>query len=431
MKVSRISILVAVLLIAISAQLNATSQWAKKTGLSCNSCHTVFPRLNSFGEDFLKNGYQLMNTYKKDYKEAYPIDAGGVLLDEVSNLLGFRLNMTPVALETKSFQEDYGKEKSTRLTIGNAVWLQMFAAGSIYKDISFFSELEYSKSSFKFNWFYFNFTNILNSQLINFQVGHISPMEFASYPNRLPQLPNLKGEVFLLKSAGGKGESSMDMSSARPGIQYYGSQDWVTVYLGISPGVNAVSVNQFLNYWGGLVFKLPENTLQGFDGSTFTLHYYTGADSKNTGVEKDALGSTLPAAQQKPQIKNTFTRFSPQINIRYKDVLDVQAAYVAATDENYSFVSTGAKEFNYSGFALEAGYMPSELFHLALHYDKYTSEDKINGIPVLNYQRIVPAVTYIVNQNIRFSVYYEKDITPDKDENLKVDKTYLNIRVMF
>lgn len=197
----------------------ATSQWAKKTGLSCSACHTVFPRLNSFGEEYLKNGYQLMTTYKKDFKEAYPIDAGGVLLDELTNLLGIRLNMTPIELDTKSFQKDYGYEKTTRLTIGNAVWLQLFAAGQIYKDISFFSELEHQKGTFKFNWFYFNFTNILNSPYLNFQVGNLSPLEFASYPNRLPQLPNLKGEVFLLKSSNGKGESSVDMSSARPGIR--------------------------------------------------------------------------------------------------------------------------------------------------------------------------------------------------------------------
>lgn len=429
---SKISFCALALLIVFSfampSNVGATSQWARKTGLSCNSCHTVFPRLNSFGEEYLKNGYQLMTTYKKDYKEAYPIEAGGVLLDEVSNIFGFRLNMTPIALETKSFQEDFGKEKTTKLTLGSAVWLQMFVAGSIYKDISFFSELEHSKGSFKFNWFYFNFTNLLSSQLLNFQVGNLSPMEFASYPNRLPQLPNLKGEVFLLKSSNGKGENSIDMSSARPGIQYYGTQDWATVYFGASPGVSAASVNQYLNFWGGFVLKLPENVLQGFDGSTVTLHYYTGTDTKYTGVEKNADGT--PAATQVDQVENTFTRISPQINIRYKDMIDIQAAYVTGTDDNYSLAASPTADFKYSGIALEAGYMPTEIWHFGLHYDNYSSDDEVAGKPVLDYQRIVPSVTYIVNQNIRFTVYYEKDLT-DKDASLKVDKTYLNVRVMF
>lgn len=415
--------LAVVINLAVPGNVNATSQWSRKTGLSCSSCHTVFPRLNSFGEEFLKNGYQLMNTYKKDFKEAYPIEAGGVLLDEISHIFGFRLNMTPIQLDTKSFQQDAGSAKTTRLTLGNPIWIQFFVAGSIYKDVSLFSELEYTRGAFKFNWFYFNFTNLLSSPMLNLQVGNISPLEFASYPNRLPQLPALKGEVFLLKSSGGKGENSIDMSSARPGLQYFGKFDWATFYLGVSPGVNAVSVNQYVNYWGGLVLKLPENVIKGFEGSTFTLHYYTGTDTKNTGTE--ATGAQLP------QVENTFTRFSPQINIRYNDVLDIQAAYVSATDDNYYFAAT-KRDFKYSGFALEAGYMPSEIWHLGLHYDNYSSDDKVaaTGKPVLDFQRIVPSVTYIVNQNIRFTVYYEKDIT-DKDENLKVDRAYLNIRVMF
>lgn len=428
MKISKciFSLLVLVLVInmVMPNKVGATSQWARKTGLSCNTCHTVFPRLTSFGEEYLKNGYQLMTTYKKDYKEAYPIDAGGVLLDEVSDIFGFRLNMTPIELDTKSFQKDAGEEKTTKLTLGNAVWIQAFVAGSIYKDISFFSELEYSKGSFKFNWFYFNFTNLLNSPMLNFQVGNISPMEFASFPNRLPQLPALKGEVFLIKSSNGKGENSMDMSSARPGLQYFGKYDWATIYAGVSPGVSAASVNQYLNVWGGIVLKLPENIIQGFDGSSFTLHYYTGTDTKNTGTE--ATGAQIP------QVENQFTRFSPQINIRYNDQFDIQAAYILGTDKNFNLVANPTSDFKYSGFALEAGYMPSEIWHLGLHYDNYSSDDKVvaTGKPVLDYQRIVPSVTYIVNQNIRFTVYYEKNLT-DIDESLKVDKTYLNVRVMF
>lgn len=410
-------------LLLIAPNSNATSQFAKKTGIPCSTCHTVFPRLTSFGEEFLKNGYQLETTYKKNWEEAFPIDAGGVKLDEVTNLFGFRINMTPIEFDTKSFQQDSGMAKTTKLTLSNPVWLQMFVVGSIYKDISFFSELEYSKSSFKFNWFYFNFTNILNSPLANFQVGNISPLEFASYPNRLPQLPNLKGEVFLLKSSNGTGESSMDMSSARPGIQYFGKHSFATVYLGLSPGVSSASVNQYMNYWGGLVCKLPEDVIKGFDGSTLTLHYYTGTDTKYTGQE---------TAAQKAQVANKFTRFSPQINIRYNEKLDIQAAYVTGTDENYSLVASPSKSFKYSGFALEAGYMPSDIWHLGVHYDNYSSEDKVvaTGKPVLNYQRIVPSATYIVNENIRFTAYYEKNLT-DIDANLKVDKTYLNIRVMF
>lgn len=423
---------VAVLLVAtvlFSSSALATSQWARKTGMTCNACHTVFPRLNVLGEQYLLKGYTLESPHKKDEATGKIDDeysTRGVFLDKLENLFGFRLNMTPVALETNTFQKDSGKAKTSRLTLGSPIWLQMFVAGNIYRDISFFSELEHSSGSFKFNWFYFNFTNIGGTPLANLQVGNISPLEFASYPNRLPQLPNLKGEVMLLKSANGSGENSVDMSSARPGLQYFANHDLGIVYLGVSPGKSAASVNQFLNYWGGAVVRIPDNLVKGFDGSTATIHYYAGTDTKNTGDE---------STPQSPQVSDEFTRISPQVNIRYMDKVDIQAAYIIGEDKNYALIATPASSFKYSGIAVEAGYMPAEEWHCGLHYDRYASDDKIvtgtyAGKAVFEYQRIVPAITYIINQNIRGTLYYEKNLSEDRGAPL-VDKLLFNIRMMF
>src|SRR3989339_60187 len=150
--------ILALMLVGIKSA-SATSQWARKTGLSCSACHTVFPRLNSFGEDYLRKGYQMESPRKQGEKSEYDTD-GGVFLEKVDNLLGFRLNMTPFMLETNSFQKDSGSAKENRITLGSPVWIQFFVAGPIYKNVSFFSEMEYSAAAFKFNWFYFTLTEL-------------------------------------------------------------------------------------------------------------------------------------------------------------------------------------------------------------------------------------------------------------------------------
>jgi hypothetical protein len=350
-------------------------------------------------------------------------------LEKLENTFGFRINVTPIQLETNTFLEDSAKDKGTRVTLGSPVWLQMFVAGSVYKDISFFSELEHASGSFKFNWFYFNFTNLTKSRAVNFQVGNISPLEFASYPNRLPQFPNLKAEVMLKKSADGKGEESVDMSSARPGIQYYGYNDWVLAYAGATPGTKATDVNQYLHFWGGLVFRLPDGTSKNFAGSTATIHMYKGTDTKFTGFA--ASGTTTADTAQ---VKNDFTRISPQVNLRYLDKLDIQAAYVMAKDDNWTF-STTPREWKYSGIGVEAGYMPNWKWHLGFHYDYFKSDSTFasgtyQGKPIWQYQRFVPGVTYIINQNFRFTLYFEKDLSDDRGSELS-DKLYLNMRTMF
>ncbi len=403
-----------------SVQLRATSQWARKTGMSCTTCHTVFPRLNAFGEQFLKNGYQLESEYKKDFKKAYSIDAGGTLLDEISNLFGFRLNMTPFSYETNALKSGDSSLKS-KLTLGAAVWLQTFVAGSIYKDISFFGEFEFAASSFKFNSFYFNFTNLLGTSWLNFQVGKVPPQEFCSYPDKLGQLPALKGQIFKVASSGGKGDNSVDMSSAKPGVTYYGRSDFLTIYAGASPGKSASQIDDNLNFYGGIVLMMPESISKDFAGSTLTLHYFGGTDTKGFSTANP--------------IENKFTRISPQVNIRWNN-LDIQAAYVIAKDDNWTLTPT-KQSLSFNGLAIDAGYLLSEDFHIAIHYDNYSSE-KVNDVKVLDYQRVVPAISYIVNHNFRLTLYFEYDMTKDKPNPLipsftdkNIQKLYLNVRTMF
>lgn len=412
------SVFLAVLFL-IPDNASATSQWSRRTGLSCNVCHTVFPRLNSFGEDFLRNGYQMVSPRKSGEKSEYDVD--GAYVEKVENLLGFRLNTTPFMLETKAFQKDSADEKTSRVTLGSPVWIQFFVAGPVYKDISFFSELEYAQSSFKFNWFYFNFTNLMESSWLNFQVGNISPVEFASYPDRLPQLSNIKGEVFHVLPSNGAGENSTKIRDAHPGIQYFGYNEWALFYAGTSPGKAARSISQYMEYWGGLVLKMSDNMLPGFEGSTATIHYQKGTDTKNTGVQ----------APEKLQLTNEWNRIVPSVNIRYKDALDLQAAYYIAEDKNWALVSNPPASFKFSGIAFEGGYMPNEKWHFGLHYDKYKSDDTnpATGKPIFEYQRTVPVVTYVVNQNIRFSFYYELDQRDLPSDQLS-DKLYLNLRLM-
>jgi len=409
-----LSILILIIMLMVPTSASATSQWARKTGMSCNACHTVFPRLNSFGEKFLRNGYLLMPAHKKKTEAEYA--DGGVFLDKVGNLFGMRLNMTPIQLETNSFQKDATSEKTTRITLGNPLWIQFFVAGSIYNNISFFSELQYERDSFHFSWFYFNFTNLSGSRALNFSVGNLPPMQFTSYPNRLRILPAIKSEVMRIKSSNGAGEESIDMSSVRPGLQYYGWNDWVLVYAGASPGTEPRNVNQFLHYWTGITLKMPDDILEGFEGSTATIHYYRGTDTDNTGGLS--------------QIENKFRRISPQINIRYNENWDLQAALVFAKDDNWDLVASPMRAFKYSGVAITGAYTMDN-WQFGLHYDEYSSDDKLpTGEPVLDFQRIVPVISYIINQNIRLGFYYEKDLL-DQPPGEKVDKIFLNVRTMF
>src|SRR3990172_8155644 len=43
-------------------EAGAVSQWSRKYQVACAVCHTVVPRINYYGERFMRNGYQLPDT---------------------------------------------------------------------------------------------------------------------------------------------------------------------------------------------------------------------------------------------------------------------------------------------------------------------------------------------------------------------------------
>src|SRR3989475_7696788 len=47
--------------VAYAAHASAIPAFARKYGLRCSACHTVWPELNAFGQTFKDNGYQLGN----------------------------------------------------------------------------------------------------------------------------------------------------------------------------------------------------------------------------------------------------------------------------------------------------------------------------------------------------------------------------------
>src|SRR5436190_24056005 len=55
------SFVLALLFLTLAQDASAIPAFARKYGLPCSACHEAWPKLNSFGQTFKDNGYQLMN----------------------------------------------------------------------------------------------------------------------------------------------------------------------------------------------------------------------------------------------------------------------------------------------------------------------------------------------------------------------------------
>ena len=395
---------------------NATSQWSRKYKTSCTTCHSAFPRLNSYGERFMQNGYQDPSSDEPDGNTIGKKRINDLLaIDNLMYHYGVRLNLTPFQMQTNKLKVN-GEDEST-YAFGKPNWFQIFMAGSVSKNVSIFIEAAFEQDHFHYSWYHIGFHNLAGNSLMNAFIGNISPLDFASYANRLRQIGAIKGDIFGIKSSGGSDaasppEDALNVSGSRPGIMYYGYKGPVVVWAGISPGSSATDVNNKLHQWVGLKLQVPEAMESAFEGSSVTAWVYKGEDATNT--------STV-------QITNPYTRMSFQGNLRYAK-FDVQAAYVSVTEDNY-YLSATALEEKYSGISVVAGKNIGRWFPCVM-YDKI-SYDNDDLAATKDRTKATGSISYFLHQNVRLGAHFRIDLSDEDGGYVRSDDGQLNIRIMF
>lgn len=143
--------------------------FARKYGLRCSACHTVWPELNSFGQQFRDNGYQLQN--ERDSPIA-----------QNNGYIPITLRATPqfhFERATKQLVDatpgDAGNGQAERTINSHGFDLSgidLWTAGTLWKNVSFVLLLSAdNQGSFGFEAMHVRFDNLGNSPWLNLKVG--------------------------------------------------------------------------------------------------------------------------------------------------------------------------------------------------------------------------------------------------------------------
>ncbi|NIM90177.1 MAG: hypothetical protein GTO17_04435 [Candidatus Aminicenantes bacterium] len=392
----------ATLFLIFPRDAEAVSQWARKYQVDCTTCHTSFPRLNHFGEKFMRAGFQWPDDEPDGDTAGKDKVSDNLFVDKVGNWFGARLSLTPLLYKTNSLTVDGETEDS--LNIGNSNWLQFFVAGTIFKNVSIFIEQEFEVDGALFSWFHLFFTNLADTY-VNFQVGKLSPVDFTPFPDRLRMWG--KSDVLNVKSSGGKGQNSVTIRQSRPGIQYYGYKGSLLWFAGIDNGKDASDLDRQKNYWTGLRLELPSKEKSNFEGSSVGFHYYSGIDTADSATAR---------------IENNFSRYTFSLNARYLEKFDVQAVYQIGNDDNYS-LAVDPFEAKFQGLTVSAAYWTYPLYFI-LQYDQINSDD----IPGLEMNKLSPSVWFFMRENFKAGLAARFDLS---DAEFKKHEIAVQIRTMF
>ncbi|OGQ44746.1 MAG: hypothetical protein A3H42_05430 [Deltaproteobacteria bacterium RIFCSPLOWO2_02_FULL_46_8] len=395
-------------------EANAVSQWTRKYKINCQTCHTAFPRLTFYGEKFQRNGYQLPDeedgdTTKEEINK-------NLFIDNLINMFGLRISVSPAKIITNNLTKPSGAT-TTRLSFGDPEWVQLFTAGSIFKNASIFIETEVENTTVHNNWFTLGYHNLFGQSLLNLRVGKLSVLNWFGQSGRLRMIPNINidGMNSVRDSIGATGVTRADQvnfSSPEAGIELFGYKGPFLYSVGVVNGATLTDNNEFKNVFGTLRLEMPDGD---FAGSSLSGWGYYGTDTGTT------------AATATIQRKDRFYRTGGAANLRWK-AWDFIGAFLYQRDNNWTMVVPGAvatKNDTYIASA-QLGYLINPKWFAAGQYD-YTTDSR--NTDSIHFNTISPSIWYMPRENMRIGFVNRSELR--RRVGGRQQQFLFNVRAMF
>ncbi|MFQ5587169.1 MAG: hypothetical protein ACE5GF_10190, partial [Thermodesulfobacteriota bacterium] len=175
-------IITGTLLLSLSQQADAIPAFARKYQTSCMTCHSTFPKLNTFGETFRRNGYQIPDVDARYVKEK-PVKLGAPAWKEVwpdGVWPGKLPGIPPLSLMARSLYR-YDEGEQVRHDFAFPDEIELLSGGTLGEDISFYGSIalveddEFGGVERLFLQFDNLFAAKLLPRLINVKVGQFEP----------------------------------------------------------------------------------------------------------------------------------------------------------------------------------------------------------------------------------------------------------------
>ncbi|MDQ7815857.1 MAG: hypothetical protein RDU14_02445 [Melioribacteraceae bacterium] len=340
--------------------------FGRKYNMSCQTCHSPFPRLKDYGEEFAGNGFVLSD---KDAPR-YFLKTGD---DDLS-----LLREIPVALRVEGYVT-YNNKNSDQSDITAPYLLKFLSGGSIAPDIAYYFYFFFSErgevAGIEDAFIMFNdlFGTDLDLYVGQFQV---------SDPLFKRELRLTFEDYQIYKTTAGF--SNSDLTYDRGIMLTYGLPTGTDFTLEILNGTGIGHANILRNFdndkYKNVMVRISQDVAEGFRIGGFG---YFGKEKL-----KDDLNNSF---------ENSLRIFGPDLTLKLKDQLEFNFQYVARVDDMPTAFATNIK--SNGGFA-ELIYTPkgdeSKWYGVALY--NWVKSD----IKDLEYQTGTLSLGYMLRRNIRF-----------------------------
>lgn len=277
---------------------SAIPAFSRKYQTSCQTCHTVFPKLNPFGQAFRLNGYHLPGETEEQIKQK-PVSLGAEAYERIwpqmvypSSLPGnvpFALNVKMASVYSSSI-DDTGRQ----IVHNDFQFPQeanLFAGGTLGKTFSFFGELMWAErpdggSDTEIEHVHLDVISLFGpDHLVNLRIGKLAPNLYDGFHEMWLMTDNGIDTIFNFNPIGFRGGTGL--AEGGGGVALPQNARAIEVY-----GVAA----HRLFYTFGVAQPIGPGGPNGTFGSNSQKDLYARVDYKfgGMGLDGDTTGVKLP-----------------------------------------------------------------------------------------------------------------------------------------
>ena len=377
-----ITLLAFITFLFLASDLLAIPAFARKYNTTCKTCHSPFPTLKKYGDEFAGNGFQLKD---KDAPRYY-VNTGDDKLDLLRDF--------PIAARLEGYVT-YNQDKSEQSDFTTPLLFKLLTGGAITKDVAYYVYyiLESGEpGKIEDAWFMFN--NLFNTEL-DFTIGQFQVCD----PLFKRELRLTRDDYYIYKVR--PGYSMVDLTYDRGIMLNYGFESGTDLVLevvnGSGIGEGFLSGNfdndKYKNFFGRISQDAGEHFRIGAMG-------YWGKE-KQENLVGEFYGT------------NEITMFGGDATITF-DPLELNIQYINRMDGNPFFIGPlivpedPRQDMKTNGGFAELIYRPkgdeSDWYLVAL-YNQIESDDN-----VLDYKTFSFHLGYLLARNIRLVGEYNHDI---------------------
>jgi hypothetical protein len=428
----------------------AIPAFARKYATSCQTCHTVFPKLNAFGTAFRLNGYRMPKETEEMVKEK-PVSLGApaykklwphaIWPGEISSTVPLAVNIKFADVNTSSLNED-GTTTRVRNDFEFPQEANIFGGGTLGDHFSYFSEITFGVGGdgsveTELEHAHIAIDSPFGSEnLFHFKIGKFTP-----------NVADVFQEMFITTDAGidslfaynpigpnggtGLAEDASPMPIALPalvqGIEVYGVAGHRLLYAGgVVNGIAAngrFDGNDAKDLYARVDYKIGGMGLDGDMGGREAPEKNWRDDSLRLGAfvyRGDGRGIDFASTSEEGTTldiqDDRFVRTGLFASAYWRD-LNVFGAYVHGTDTLRQFASAGLLgeiKPTYHAWFAQADYVFYPWLHGAVRYETLTPGDR----SVESLRTGVANVSGLIRANIKAIVEYQRDLREAKNYSL-------------